>query len=200
MKEGKKMEITNNLLAALIIVAMAISIAGTMTMLSVVPGQAPVITGMAQGQETGQALAEVAAEASIILLVDTVDFGSISPAGTDDTVDKNPHPFVLNNNGSVDVNVSVGINGNNLWDTAWNDGNFTFNGSDNQSGTTYQWIQDSWANLLNGSGPVPTSILVYNLSSDADKDSINVELKIIVPPSEASGSKSCNVRFNASVG
>ena len=194
-----KMEVSNNMLAVLAVVAIAVSLAGTTTMVSLVPTEPSAITGMAQTQETGTALAEVQPEASIILLVSTVDFKTISPASSNDTVDLSPWPFVVENNGSVEVNISVGVIGDNLWDSAWNDGNFTYNGSkSNESDSTYVWIQSAWTSMINTSGG--ETLLVYNLTEINCCDEVRNHLRIIVPGGESSGQKSCSVRFNASIG
>jgi len=198
------MEISNNLLAVLVIFAIGISIASTVSMLSIVPSRptAP-ITGYAQSEQNGTATVNIASEANINLVsTSTMAFGSKSVGDTDNTVDMVPHPFTIENNGSVAVNISIGIFGNNLWGSVYNDANFTFNVSKNETAkTTWVWGQPTWANILNSTGGLDTSIMVFNLSPDnADGDRINVHLKIIVPPNEKAGTKSCTVKFNASIG
>ena len=188
----------------MVVIAMAVSIAGTMTLLSVIPGKPFSITGFAQSEQNATTTATVASEANINLVsTSTIAFGSKSIGDTDNTVDMVPHPFTIENNGSVAVNISIGIFGSNLWGSVYNDGNFTFNVSKNETTktNTFIWGQPTWANILNSTAGLDTSIMVFNLSPDnADGDRINVHLKIIVPPNERAGSKTALIKFNASIG
>jgi hypothetical protein len=197
------METSNNLLVVMVVIAMAVSIAGTMTLLSVIPGKPFSITGFAQSEQNATTTATVASEANInIVSTSTVAFGAKSVGATDDTTDMSPHPITIENNGSVAVNISIGIFGSNLWGSVYNDGNFTFNVSKNETAkTTWVWGQPTWATIKNSTAGVETSIMVFNLSPDnADGDRINVHLKIIVPPNEKAGAKTTLVKFNASIG
>ena len=111
------MDISNNLLAVLVIIAVAVSISGTMTTMSLIGGSVP-ITGFAQTTATGTAQVELESVASIELVVNAVDFGTIesTPDTTNDTTDFSPHPFVVKNNGSVVINISTAEDsGDALW-------------------------------------------------------------------------------------
>ena len=190
------MEISNNLLAVLVIVAMAISVVGTTTMLSLVPIRPLAATGY-QAADVGTAQASVTAECNIELLVDTVNFGDMATSENKYTWDNSPPPFVLKNNGSVEVDVSVGVTGTNLWHTTYNDGNFTYNGTDNGT-SSYISIQTSLVNMINTTNGA--TFLVDNLSSATELDTINVELSVTVPQDELHGAKSASVKFNATIG
>ncbi len=211
------MEVTNNLLAFLVIIAMVITITGTLSMLSLMPGVELPITGMAQGTAVGTANVTLAAEANIQLLVSIVDFGSITAvAGTEETtMYYSPHPFVLRNNGTVAINVSI-AEGNQtgdglLWDRDDNGTYFEYNCTRNATTTTAVAYTDWTAfNDAHEAGsfsteplnldPTPAANLVYNLSHEVNKNDVNVNINVTVPASEGSGQKKATVLFNAEVG
>jgi len=197
------MEVSNNVLTVLVIIAVAISIASTITLLSVVPGLRPVpVTGFVQGWWNATATATVASEANIELVVASVAFGNMAPGSQDTTIDNTPPPFKLRNNGSVAVNISVGVYGSNLWATSYSDGNFTFNVSNATTGSVYRATRAAWVNMPNSTNALNTAWVVWNLSYEpASTDTIDINLNVTVPPDEpAGGQRTCVVKFNASVG
>ena len=214
--ERLKMNISNNLLAVLVIVAIAMSIVGTTSMISLmVPPEPaePIPTGMASSLvATGTALANLAAEAAISLVDDhqTVDFGSMTLGESKNTTDGDPYSFVIENNGSIEVNISMGISGDSLWASSYNDGNFTFNASKNYTVMTeqvdYLWLlTDPTTAVSNQTATTcppdcDAKDFVYNLTSNDGRDRLDVHLYVTVPPGEPSGAKTTLARFNASVG
>ena len=207
------MEISNNLLAVLVIVAMTVSVVGTMTMLSLAPPLEPTTTGMAPSLvATGTATADLTAEVAIQLLTNhqTVDFGVMTLSQSDDTQDGDPYSFVIENNGSIACNISMGISGDSLWGSVYNDGNFTFNASKNYSAMTdqvdYLWLlADPTTTVSNQTASTcppdcDAKDFVYNLTEANTKDRVDVHLYVTVPPGEPSGAKTTLARFNASVG
>ena len=198
------MEVSNNVLTVLVIIAVAVSIASTLTLLSAVPGVRPVpVTGLAQGWWNATASATIGAEANIQLVVASVDFGTMSPSEQDDTTDNSPPPFKLNNNGSVDINVSVGVYGTSgLWVTRTSgDGNFSFNVSNATTGSVYLAARAVYVNMKNHTNGTNTDWVVWNLSyQPGNTDTIDINLNVTVPQDEPAGAKSCVVKFNASVG
>jgi len=197
------MEVSNNVLTVLVIIAVAVSIASTLTLLSVVPGVRPVpVTGFVQGWWNATATATVGSEANIRLDVASVAFGTKAPNDKDDTADNTPPPFKLNNNGSVAVNVSVGVYGTGgLWATRTSgDGNFSFNVSNATTGSVYLNARAVYVNMKNSTAGGNTDWVVYNLSFENTKDTIDINLNITVPADEPAGAKTCVVKFNASIG
>jgi len=209
------MEVTNNLLAFLVIIAMVVTITGTLSMLSLMPGVQLPITGMAQGTAIGTATATLSAEANIKLLVSSIDFGSISTGEEKTTMYLSPLPFVLNNNGSTKINVSIAEanqTGNGLlWDLDDNATYFEYNCTPNSTSTSALWyaswtpFNDSYeagsfvteaANL----DPTPRANLVYNLSNEGGKDQVNIHINVTGPDDETSGIKTASVLFNAELG
>ncbi len=202
------MELSNNALIALVVVAMAFSLAGTMTMISIIPGGPSTLTGMDTLTQTGVANVTLATETAIILDVSVVDFGDIAGAvGTqNDTTNYSPHPFVIQNNGTVTINISIAEqngSGGELWDE---DNNceycFQFNSTHNVSASDavafYNWKNfdtTNWAEN-NSAGDVyaDDANLVYNLSVSAYA---NVNLNISVPSSEGAGQKTATIFFKA---
>jgi len=207
------MEISNNILAALVLVAMVVSLAGTMSMMSVLPGKPVSLTGMQTLQRTGIANVTLESEAHIQLLVDTVEFGTIgSVVGTtNNTIDFSPHPLVLENNGTVIVNVSIGESTGSgsgpLWD---NDDSceYCFQFNSTRNGTASGAVQyASWTNFEGNAeaasaGALSTdpANLVYNLTSvpgGGDADKVTIHLNISVPASETGGVKEATIYFLA---
>jgi hypothetical protein len=204
--EDNKMEVSNNMLAALVVFAMAATLGGTITIISNIPGQPFPLTGFTSEYEQGIANATLATEANIILLVDLVEFGGIAatPGVSNDTVDFSPHPFVVQNNGTARLNVSVGeSNSDTLWvqnDTSYC---FQFNASTNGSTFVTQYMSTSWADFAGGAQVASASDLdseaspnlVWNLSTTGGYDRFNVNLRIVVPMSEEGGAKEATIFF-----
>jgi hypothetical protein len=213
------MEISNNALAVLVIAAMVVSIAGTMSMLSIIPRQPIGITGMQTTTQAGIANATLSPEVHIELVDPAgprdwslVEFHDIQPGDYNDTADMHPHPFRLRNNGSVVVNVSIAeataTGSNELWnqdDTC--ESCFQFNATPN--GTSGAVSYASWTNFAGSTEAANTgamstdpATLVYNLTTDdtGDARDIYVHLNITPPGAEASGVKEATILFLAGQG
>ncbi len=203
------MEISNNVLAALVLVAMAASLTATMTIMSKFPGVSP-ITGMAQTQGQGIANVTLAAEANIKLLVDYVDFVTISTLEINDTQDNSPPPFLVMNNGSAYINVSVAEDSGALfWDVRddYCESCFQFNASSNGStfytsynGTAWKDFSPSQNAEVAGFGSLFTDPpnLVFNFSNLDNQQYMEVDIRIQAPSGEPSGYKVGTVLFKAS--
>ncbi|UCD03359.1 MAG: hypothetical protein JSV63_01850 [Candidatus Aenigmatarchaeota archaeon] len=208
------MEISNNVLAVLVLLAMVFSLVGTTTMLSLAPG-AP-FTGLAASPyEIGTAQVTVESEIAIELVRDTINFGTIdnTPGSQNLTDDLDPPPFVLRNNGSERINVSIAEStGNQLWDeddTA--EDNFRFNATRNGTTTGYDWAA-TWASFrvenmaenasaadinLTYNGGVANLVANLSTSSGGAARDINVHLNITVPNGEEAGAKTGTIFFKA---
>ncbi len=213
------MEVTNNLLAFLVIIAMVVTITGTLSMLSLMPGVELPITGMAQGTAAGTANVTLLAELAIKLIYPyhVVDFGDIAavPGTEETTMYFSPHPFVLENNGSVVINVSIAeanATGDGLlWNFDDNGTYFEYNCTKNASSTTAVWyapwtafndaheVGSFAAENLNIDASIAN--LVYNLSTGQTFNQVDVHINVTVPSEgEPSGQKTATILFNAEMG
>jgi hypothetical protein len=204
------MEVSNNMLAALVFIAMAASITATMTIMSRFPVTSP-ITGMAQSQGAGLANVTLSPEANIKLLIQVVNFGTIAAGESNNTLNNDPPPFLLMNNGSTYINVSVAeLDSAIFWDVRDNycENCFQFNASGNGS-TFYDsangtgvWKDFSPAQNAEVSGfaglYTDPPNLVFNFSNLADEQYMEVDIRIEVPGQEPSGYKEGTVLFKAS--
>jgi hypothetical protein len=203
------MEVSNNLLAALVIVAMAMSLAGTMSMLSVTTITPNPATGMATTTASGLANATLASEVHINLSRWVVDFKNIGVAPAyNDTTDFNPYPFVLDNNGSVPVNVSIGEStGNPLWTNddscescfKFNSTPYGANGALNYSAWK-EFNATNGAEVANPAGlSTTTPNLVWNLTRETtnSENRMIIHLNITAPSNEPGGYKVADIFFLA---
>jgi hypothetical protein len=135
---------------------------------------------------------------SINLTNASVQFGSLTQFGYNDTDDEKPNPLVVQNDGNSFVNVT--ISGTNLWQSvsapskyfALKIANVTYNGENasfrqvNSVMTYFNFDPDSgvpWIELL-------------NYSDDSDTAEININ--VTVPPEEGAGSRGAIMTVTAS--
>jgi len=217
--------ISNNLLAVMVIVAIVSSVGSTAMMFALFQPQAQPqqITGMTQNTAQGQATVSLYAEANLQLLVSSVDFGNITIGSYKDTMNWTAaHPFVLENNGSIAINISTALSSiDRLWDNSYLcTGTWAnciqFNVSRNYSAMTngtggHVYIYNatpfrpfdnvSQSESLTAAAVVTNPAnLVYNLTATVNLNRVNVNLNITVPTGEPSGSKSATIYFKASAG
>ena len=207
-----KMEISNNMLAALVLIAMAASFTATVTIMSKFPAEQFPITGMApQTEGTGLANVTLEAEANIKLIVDYVNFVTIAAGSENDTTNDFPEPFLILNNGTAHINVSIAEQSSALfWDVEDDSCEecFQFNASGNGS-TWYQTANNTvWTDFSPGQNAEVASFanlytdppnLVFNFSNLAGEKYMEVDIRIDVPNGEPSGYKEGTVLFKASL-
>ncbi|MBU0894873.1 MAG: S8 family serine peptidase [Nanoarchaeota archaeon] len=139
---------------------------------------------------------------SINLSVDTIDFGSMLPDESDDTIDKNPLPFLLENIGNCFVNVS--INATNLWLTQLNPSDYfrykvdDYTGPPDETGS-FNWFlsQTAWAQV-----PVfvDSELAISHFNWSSATDNAEVDLSITVPgvsENEGVGGRQSLITFTA---
>jgi len=211
------MEVTNNLLAFLVIIAMVVTITGTLSMLSLMPGLEVPITGMAQSTAYGIANVSLPAEANIQLTVAVVDFGTITaiPGTEETTMYFSPPPFELKNNGTATINVSIAeanATGEGLlWDRDDNGTYFEYNCTKNESTSVALWYAPWTAfNDAHEAGSfvteplnldaAPNANLIWNLSSKDTEFAVKVHINVTVPASEPYAVKQATILFNAELG
>ncbi|RMD46056.1 LamG domain-containing protein, partial [Candidatus Pacearchaeota archaeon] len=135
---------------------------------------------------------------NINLANSVVDFGEIAQYGSNDTTDDSPPPFVLENNGTVFVDVD--INSTQLWSTVPGNSSYYQFKVDNVSGEegAFNWT-GSITNWYNFSISGAVTAIDYLNYSDAT-DSAEVDVRVQTPPNEGAGTKSGTVTFTASLG
>jgi len=186
-------DISNEVLAILVIAAMAISLAGTLSTLSYLGAETP-ITGLYSGITN----VTVVRLAAIDILVALVEFGDMAQDSTNETSDYSPHPFVIQNNGTVFVNMS--IYAELLWPAAkpFNNSYYRYNSSDDNATNTAQsvlqlgWVS-GWQNMTASATPLPNLATCINNSPDAN--TINVHINITVPTQASAGTHTSTVTF-----
>jgi len=186
--------VSNNTLAGLIVVAIEVSLASVITTVNLASRLPMALTGGV----TGVTQVTVATEITISLPINTVDFGTMYVNDVDDTTDGSPHAFVIQNDGSVKVNVTV--NATQLWSGTGATGTssyYQFKSECNETGCVTDEATDlvsSWTNMPIDSAAVK---VVDRLDFVDSKDAANVHIKITVPSDEPAGAKSSTVTFTS---
>ncbi|MFH1289873.1 MAG: hypothetical protein ABIH92_00520, partial [Nanoarchaeota archaeon] len=132
----------------------------------------------------------------IILLIDEVNFSNLDPEGSNDTTDDSPPPFVIENNGTVFVNIS--LNASALWSTEPGESsyyqfkidNHTYLGSEHNS-FDYGASATEWTDMPIGvfNGVNRTVDLNYSAATDT----CEVDIRIAAPPGEPGGEQRSSI-------
>ncbi len=191
--------VSNNTLITIILLALAITLISTWTLFSKlgVP-----ISGLISNP-TGTVSASVQSTVDIFLQDSLVSFGAVQVGVTYDGSRSgnwsNASAFLLRNDGSVRVNVTIVATS--LWtSTSGNQTNYQFNTTNATSNTslkeTCYIAQSTWTTVPLDS---PTYAMCQLNFSDGN-DYANVSIMITVPTGEAAGTKTSTVTFTASAG
>jgi len=179
--------INNNILAALVVVAILISVVGTSLVFMSNYGNI-------RGYATGITNLDIESETTLTMVRSTVSFGTLSLGGTEDTTDNNPAPFLMRNDGSVLVRITV--EATDLFIKAPNpSSNYQF-----MCGGTLEvpicplGSALVWTNMPTTGSLVP---LISRLGFADDHDEIEAEISVTVPGDEPAGSKTSIVTFTA---
>ncbi len=131
---------------------------------------------------------------SISLSNSPVSFGSMSIGQSDDTTDNSPLPFVIQNDGNADVNVT--IEATDLWSTSANPtSNYQFRCGNTGEASCASGSVTSFTNIpASGNPTLAIAYLAYTDASDTNE----AEIRIVAPSSEPPGPKSSTVTFIAS--
>lgn len=192
----RKAELSTNALAALLVVAILVSVGGTFVSLSKLRADSiSSITGAATSG-TGTTTATITNITAITIHQSPVAFGSIAAGAQDSTTDNSPVPFQVNNTGNVPINLT--INATTIFTSA------------NVNGSSYQFScgADEGANCPTGSATSVTDMptanntnlnrtAIYDLPSGDNNDSREVEIYISVPSDEPGGAKTSIATFQA---
>ncbi len=130
---------------------------------------------------------------SIIEVTGEVDFGTLAPGEVDDTTDDDPEPFIVENDGNVNINVSVYAQ-DDLWITqSINDSSFQYkvanytpeNGSFNyDESNTSEWVDMPGIDFTAAIQAI--KVLNYSDVNDRAELDIRVQVPINEPPGDIS--------------
>jgi hypothetical protein len=131
---------------------------------------------------------------SIIMLNDTIDFGTERPPGySDNTTDNSPYPFSIRSisNCMIDANISAS---DLLWDNIPTNSSYFQYKVDWLSGEggAFNWSgsQTAWAQV-----PITNTTFVDYLNYTSGNSSFEVDINITVPGDEPPGTKSSTIIF-----
>ena len=136
---------------------------------------------------------------SIITVNGTANFGGMVLGEVDDTIDNNPCPLTVENNGNVVVNVSVYAQ-----DSLWvmqplNTSYFQFRaGNYTAENNSFLWEKSvtSWTDMPGISSEQAVMTFAYLNFSDSN-DMAELDIRVQVPTDESAGPKSSTVVFEA---
>lgn len=188
------MNISNNILAGLLIVAIVVGIGGMYAAVNI-----QTQTAAATGFATGVANVTIPAKVQISLPVNTIDFGNLEISATNDTSDMDPAPFEIKNDGSVNVNITVeatdmfsGTGGANPSTY------YQFKSAEKEAGSVVNDTTDlvtTWTNMAATGNAVN---FTTNFKFPNANDELYGHIKLTVPDDESAGAKSSTVTFTAS--
>ncbi|MBW2984271.1 hypothetical protein KY361_04100 [Candidatus Woesearchaeota archaeon] len=130
--------------------------------------------------------------AAISLITDTVNFYTVIPSYTDNTTDNNPPPFLLENQGNIDLNIT--LTGTRMFTKGTFPGdNFQFKIDANESNSfDYSPSTTDWTNITNESSRVDIVSLDWHDISDTSEGDILIR----VPDDEPPGARNSTVTFS----
>ena len=150
------------------------------------------------GRVTGTTSATVDNVTTITLTTSSVDFGTVNNGDTDNTTDDSPAPFVVQNDGTVAVNLT--IRATDLFDQAANpSANYKYMVADTGEGNCYITAQSitTYTNMPNNT--IATApMFMSNLNYTDSCDSAEIDILITVPGDEQAGVKTSTVTVTGS--
>jgi hypothetical protein len=187
-------EITYQTLAVLLVLAIVLSVGGTMLFV----GGGPAVTGYQSA--SGNVSITVQATVAISLPTSTVNFGNENTGATNDTTNDDPAPFTVQNDGNTDVDVVVYMNGSlfsNVTGIGNNSATFRYQTDNSSEANSFNWSgsQTTWSNFLINASSIDA---VRQLTFQGNKDTADLEVYISVPSEEPAGAKQATVTFSAS--
>ena len=128
--------------------------------------------------------------------MDLIDFGVMNPNEWNDTLDNSHPPFIIQNDGSVVVNIT--INATNLWSGTGSSNPsiyYRFQSAENETGSvpSASDLVTEWTNV-----PLNPIKFATRLNYTDSSDSLKGHLYVLVPSDEPAGPKSSIVTFIAS--
>src|SRR3989344_1115771 len=192
-------EISDKILIALVIVAIGVSIFGTVSTVSRLSGLGSITGQPFTSTPTGTANVTVPERTYITLTVSNIDFGDLDPTANNDTTDDLPPPFALRNDCTVNVNVT--IKATDIF-TAAGAGNpssyYQFASRVDESGSVVNITTDLTTSLTNMAATSNTTAkVVSRFKFPAANDQVFIDIGLTVPADESAGVKSSTVTLTA---
>jgi len=126
----------------------------------------------------------------------TVNFLSLASGASNDTTTNNPYPFVIENDGNVKVNVTIGAT--NLWNTSANPStNYRFAASSNGEGQCFDPIGSN-TSATNMPPTAGAGRLMAYLNYTDTCDEAEVNIYVTAPSGEGAGAKTSTVALVSS--
>ncbi|MBW3015450.1 LamG domain-containing protein, partial [Candidatus Woesearchaeota archaeon] len=129
---------------------------------------------------------------SITMIVNQTDFGSGGPGFSDNTTDNIPGPPVVQNDGNIDVNITITAT------PLFTEGGFPSEyyqfmiGVNESNSFNATESTTDWTNMTNSSQVID----LYNLKWDNSTDTAEIELRIELPPGEYAGNKTSTITLS----
>ena len=189
-------EISEKLLIALVIVAIGISIFGTVSTVSKLSGLGSITGQPFTSAPTGTANVTVPERTYITLTMSSIDFGDLDPTANNDTTDDSPAPFALRNDGTVNVNVT--IKATDLFSDAANPSSaYQFKSRVDESGSVINSTSDLVTSLTNMPNSTSAVSVVKRFKFASVFDQVFIDIGVTVPADETAGVKSSTVTLTA---
>lgn len=204
--EREDSQVSNNFLIVLILATIMFSVIGTWISLT----KLSPLTGLVPAPGIGLVNVTINSSVSFSLNPQSVNFTGLNPGGSDNTIDLNPPPFNITNDGSVLINITVKIGASLFTGTGSGQNTSTFQaccGNHTSDGLCAQNKLNSPTD--NRSTLCSDSTTFLNLSTTAIKyiafqdfadnnDTRLLHLNVTAPPDEPTGQKDATLTFTAS--
>ena len=130
------------------------------------------------------------------LFVTNVSFGNLTIHDIENTTDDSPNPFILQNDGNCLLNIS--IDATSLFESAAHPSSYYQFKVDNYTleNGSFMWDYSlySWTDI-----PSATTHAITELNNTDDTDTVEVDIKLTVPPEEPGGYRDSTVTFTESL-
>ena len=190
----KKAELSANVLAFLLVVAIVVSVGGTLVSLSKL--RATSLESITGGVTTGTTTATVTNVTAISLTTSTVAFGSVSVKTKYDTTGGSPAPFAIQNDGNVPINIT--LNGTRIFNSSnSNESSYQFKCRANEGPNCPAGSPSTFSNIPLDNDTLKSTTAVFDLEGGNANDSRFVDIQVYVPVDETGGAKTSTLTFTA---
>ncbi|MFH1285997.1 MAG: hypothetical protein ABIH99_05445 [Candidatus Micrarchaeota archaeon] len=193
---GVEEETTARMILAMALLVVLVSVLGFYVIL-MQPSEG--ITGALSTTGTGTATATVLSEASISVTDNDIAFGDVSVgASYDSNTTGTPNWFVVENDGSVAINVTINATKPFTSATTCTSlpcANYQYRMILGEfCSPSEPWVNNTYENQM----PATPTQFIAHLASANTNDSFKIFINLTIPSDEPSGSKSSSVQFTAS--
>ncbi len=184
-----------NLLIGLLIAAIVVSFAGTVYVAQIMKG-----TGVSSWSPSGAATAVTSvsvtgAATDIFVDTSTVQFGTLQRLSKNQTSDASgvtPSSVLIQNNGSVNLNISINFSADLFPESDVSIASFSYNCTQNEAAAAV-CTDPPGTNHVDAAAFAATTFLASTLLSDPVADTIKLHLSVSVPDNASGGQKSITV-------